>query len=509
MCSSRKLCDKEDCQICFEKSFASHEKSKYWSDKNELTPRQVSKGSCKKAWFNCICGHEFESSLNGISGNINAWCVFCANLKLCDNNDCQQCFEKSFASHEKSKYWSGKNELIPRQVFKRSGRKYWFDCECGHEFESSLNGISGNNNVWCAFCANKNLCGNHDCQSCFGKSFASHIKSKYWSDKNELTPRQAIKGSQNKYWFDCECGHTFNSALNDITQNKWCPYCSNQKLCENQDCQQCFEKSFALHDKSKYWSDENELTPRQVIKGSHKKYWFNCECGHTFNSALFTITRNNGWCSYCSNNKLCSDNTCQICFEKSFASHEKSKYWSNKNIEIPRNVFKSSGRKYWFNCKDGHEFESLLSNISGKNRWCPICVNKTEKKLYEELLQIYPSLKTQFRINWCKNPKTQCFLPFDFVIEEYKIIIELDGPQHFRQVRNWKSPEEQFELDQYKEQCANENGYSLIRLLQEDVLYDRYDWLAELNENITKLMNEASVQNIYMGKNNEYTNFVM
>jgi hypothetical protein len=40
MCNSKQLCDNLECKICFEKSFASHEKSKYWSDKNDcVKPR--------------------------------------------------------------------------------------------------------------------------------------------------------------------------------------------------------------------------------------------------------------------------------------------------------------------------------------------------------------------------------------------------------------------------------------------------------------------------------------
>jgi len=51
----------------------------------------------------------------------------CSDKKLCDKEDCKKCFEKSFASHEKAKYWSNKNELKPRQVFKSSGKKYFFE----------------------------------------------------------------------------------------------------------------------------------------------------------------------------------------------------------------------------------------------------------------------------------------------------------------------------------------------------------------------------------------------
>lgn len=52
--------------------------------------------------------------------------------------------------------------------------------------------------------------------------------------------------------------------------------------------------------------------------------------------------------------------------------------------------------------------------------------------------------------------------------------------------------------------CANENGYSVIRIVQEDVFKDKYNWLQELLKNIDKIVLEKIVQNIYMCKNNEY-----
>jgi hypothetical protein len=57
--------------------------------------------------------------------------------------------------------------------------------------------------------------------------------------------------------------------------------------------------------------------------------------------------------------KLCQNNNCQICFDNSFASHERSKFWSNKNLKTSRLTFKSSKDKYIFNCdKCNHSFET-------------------------------------------------------------------------------------------------------------------------------------------------------
>ena len=55
--------------------------------------------------------------------------------------------------------------------------------------------------------------------------------------------------------------------------------------------------------------------------------------------------------------------------------------------------------------------------------------------------------------------------------------------------------------------CANENYFSMIRILQNDVYKDKYHWLSELISNIEKITNENRVQNIYMCKNNEYKDF--
>jgi very-short-patch-repair endonuclease len=98
------------------------------------------------------------------------------------------------------------------------------------------------------------------------------------------------------------------------------------------------------------------------------------------------------------------------------------------------------------------------------------------------------------------------YLPYDFILED-KIIIELDGPQHFKQVSNWQPPEETHLNDLYKMKCAKDNGYSIIRLLQTDVFYDTYDWLTKLRENIEKIKLDQHVQNVYMCKNNEYAIF--
>jgi very-short-patch-repair endonuclease len=341
------------------------------------------------------------------------------------------------------------------------------------------------------------------------KTFESHSRAKYWSPKNTGLPADYSLNSHKKCWFDCDCGHVFEMILRNInSRNSWCPYCvnPNKKLCENLECEQCFEKSFASHEKAKYWSNENVLNSRQVANKTHKKCWFDCSCGHNFEAILSDITQNNSWCPYCSkpSKRLCGNKECVLCLNKTFAPNKRAKFWSKKNTLLPNQVFKSSAVKYWFNCdKCSNEFESKLCHITDGS-WCPKCRYKTEDKLHNILKEIYPTIESQFKVDWCKNKK---HLPFDIVLLEEKIIVEVDGDSHFIQVAKWKTPEHNRSRDIYKRQCANENGFSIIRLLQPDVLNDKYDWLQELTNNINKIVLEKKVQNIYMCKNDEYKDF--
>ena len=341
----------------------------------------------------------------------------------------------------------------------------------------------------------------------FEKSFASSDKAQYWSTKNIIKPENVTLSSGKKFWFDCiNCHHTFDGQPNCIKKGVWCSYCSSspKKLCDNDDCKLCFVKSFASSDKSQYWSIKNQLKPRQIFKSTGIKYLFDCIiCNHSFNVSPLHITQENNWCPYCVNQKLCDDE-CKLCFNKSFASSNKAQYWSDKNKLKPRQVFKKSdSKKFIFNGICGHEFNGTLGHITNGG-WCPYCVNKTEQKLYEEIVMFYPLITQQYKVEWCRNKN---YLPYDFALVTDRIIIELDGRQHFEQVSNWTSPEDTHENDIYKMKCAKKNGFSVIRLIQQDVWNNSYEWLTELIKNIEKIKSEKKIQIIYMCKNNEYNIF--
>jgi very-short-patch-repair endonuclease len=421
-------------------------------------------------------------------------------------------FEKSVASHPRSKYWSYKlNKINPEEILNNnSGNKYWFHCDiCDHNFDISLSHL--NEGKWCRYCNSGTLCNNDACTFCFNKSFKSNPLSQYWdNEKNEnVTPRDITKSSGKSFNFICKNGHSFNQKINYINNGKWCKICCNSKrLCNKDDCIDCYNNSFASHPKSVFWNPElnKQIMPRQKFRCNNNKFWFFCnKCNHNFNISLNHVS-DGKWCCYCNGDNLCNNDDCTFCFNKSFASCKYSLLWVNKlNTVTPRQICKNSGKKFWFKCTMCNtNYNKYLPDVT-RGIGCPKCVNKTELKLFNMLVLVYPSLIHSFSIEWCKN--IRC-LPYDFVIHELNIIIELDGPQHFEQISNWESPEIQYENDKYKEKCANENNYSTIRLLQEDVWNDKNDWFVELQNAIIEIIHNKKIQNIYICKNNIYSKYL-
>ena len=444
----QKICNNKNCEHCLNNSFASHPKSKYWhrTKNGDLIPRNIPKNSNKKHWFECPdCNHAFDMCCNSIIGE--SWCPYCSTpvKKLCISEDCNHCFNKSFARYDGKTLlgakivscWSDINEKNPREVTQCSNMLVYIDCDmCPHTYDAYLNNIRRGDR--CPYCSSHKRCSETTCEHCLNNSFASHPKSRYWhlTKNGNLTPRDIAKYNNNKRWMKCpDCKHDF------------------------------------------------DITPAHVNDGN--------------------------WCPYCSNKNRCFDITCEHCLNNSFASCDRSKYWDpKKNGDVkPRDIAKHSAQKIYLICEARHEFESSAERVTN-GVWCSKCCNKTEKKLFEFLKEQYPDdVKHQPKYNWCKNSKTNYSLPFDFEVFG-SIIIELDGPQHIdKQISNWISPEEQQKRDIYKMEQSINNGKHIIRILQEDVWNDKNNWKEKLIQKILLLKDDTDTKIMCIGECDVYKEY--
>jgi len=394
-------------------------------------------------------------------------------------------FEDSFESHIGFKKYF-KQELNiginPKTITRKSGKAINFKCdECNHMFINSPHGLRG-----CKFCENQELCKDNSCKICFEKSLASkHFNSfdiynsihtifnklpeiskedenklllafnkdinRFDITNNEISnPRYIFKSSTKEIYFICrKCNHNFSNRPVHIDKIKDCPYCSpkNAKmLCpKNLNCDKCFKKSFASHPKSKCW-DNNEgknegKTPHDVFLCGQYYADFICdECEHSFSAKCNNVSTGY-WCPYCAGQKRCEDIDCLMCSARKLSSHPMSFYWNNeknpKNI-LPKDISLTNKDKYWFDCpsdKKHPSFEMDAHHIS-RGQSCPLCVRKTESK-FGGFLNSNEPFEKEFTPIWLRNGIKNSFPRFDFKLQKYLIIIEIDGLQHFETRGKW------------------------------------------------------------------------
>ena len=451
-----------------------------------------------------------------------------------------QTFENSFASFEDPKDPKGPkykvscyridNKYKAEEIRKGSSNICGFDCSCGHTFYMRISHITNLKRLsWCPYCGGSQLCNNPLCQMCKNNSIMSNEMFKFWDESNEENPQLLFISERNKKGkFKCldgVCHHISELCIDYVMKGNKprCSYCNNRILCkEEKNCEICLDKSFSrkFPEQAKSWDNEvNELKATEAFNGDDSEFGFKCiVCNHRFRKHLSKIKSTNRWCEYCSGRTLCGDINCIDCFNKSFAKSPKAKYWHGDNDKQPHMVHLHSGYyKAKFTCEKNHEFKATLGHVSDKKNptWCPLCVHKTETMVYEFLREVYEyNVEFQAKFIWCKSQKnSNYYLEFDILLKSKNIIIEIDGPHHFNDSYRGKNHKEQVASDCYKMQRAMDNGFSIIRIEQNDVYINRINWkeriikainnIIEINEPCVVYIAHKDHFNIYINHRHE------
>ena len=135
------------------------------------------------------------------------------------------------------------------------------------------------------------------------------------------------------------------------------------------------------------WDIERNLplTPDDVTFGSHKKVWWTCPSGHSWQAMVYTRSEGAG-CPYCTGRKASPE---QNSLAKQFPALA-AEWDDEKNAPLtPRDVTTGSHKLIWWRCQKGHSYHSAVkTRVQGSG--CPYCAGKSVLPEENSLAAEYP-----------------------------------------------------------------------------------------------------------------------
>jgi len=379
----------------------------------------------KKVYWKCKKGHEWSASPYDMTQRNWNGCPICNNKKFVNKYR-----NFSIAYPYLLEEWDFQKNIgiNPEKINPHCGKKVWWKCKKGHEWEANINGRT--KGFGCPFCS-----GNKPSDE---NNLSLYTVSKEWhpTKNGELRPENISPFTDKKVWWLCPNGHEYETAISNRTsKNSGCPHCHRmfsclelrifvemnsiipsewQKDLFGYSCDIfCKDMNLAIEVDGSYWHKNKEKydeektnvwvkngvtvirlreKPLKKINGNDISYFYqqsHLSVVKTLVKKIYKITKNSSYFKYlCMDSFIDNDEYYKKLSELSQpsisildVSPELAKEWhpiKNRYLS-PSNFSYGSQKKVWWLCKNGHEWEAIVSSrVKGHN--CPYCSrNKTLK----------------------------------------------------------------------------------------------------------------------------------
>lgn len=169
-------------------------------------------------------------------------------------------------------------KLKPDMVTFGSGKRVWWICSKGHEWQAGVNDrIQGNG---CPVCANQQILpGYNDLET----KYPLVAKEWHTTKNGDLKPNMVAPRSSKKAWWKCEKGHEWEASISSRTDGRGCPICANKKILPGYNDLATKNPKLARE-----WhpTKNADLKPNMIAPGSNKKVWWMCEEGHEWQAKV-------------------------------------------------------------------------------------------------------------------------------------------------------------------------------------------------------------------------------
>lgn len=207
-----------------------------------------------------------------------------------------------------------------------------------------------------------------------------------WSPRNlPLSPENISYGSKKVFWWRGKCGHEWEASAKARSQGEKCPICAGKRIIPGIN-----DLASLMPDLAAEWSIKNPIPATAVGIGSHKKAIWQGKCGHEWTAVIRSRAEGTG-CPYCSHNMVLPGFN-----DLEFLFPDIAQEWSSANLPLlPSQVTAFSNKKVGWICRNGHEWEALISTRSYGSK-CPYCSGIKILKGFNDLEATHPDLSKEW-----------------------------------------------------------------------------------------------------------------
>lgn len=269
--------------------------------------------------------------------------------------------------------------LLPEQVSKGSHKRVTWVCNKAHEWEAMIYGVFG-------------------CPTCKYINAKVNLLERYpevaklWdADKNNIDIRYAGIKDKELYWWICDSGHSFQNKIhNQIERVNACKECHKNKIANSKHKLWETNGSHIKNDyPSAHWN--HPLKDIESLDKYETTEWecYKCDGRWFANKAEMSSASIQGF-------HICGKTRKRLFEERP----DLIKQWHpTKNFKVTKeSVNIGSNSKYWWICKDGHEWETTASHRY-KGAGCLHCSKSGYKPLEPAVLYfIYSEELNSFKV---------------------------------------------------------------------------------------------------------------
>jgi DNA-directed RNA polymerase subunit RPC12/RpoP len=379
----------------------------------------------------CKFGHEFMCSPS-LFWREDIWCNKCSG----------KC---PIQAEEKLLEIIEEKEAILHDKYINAFGKLKVTCKNGHTFITNAHNIKGGH--WCSDCPTK-------------RSINTKIKFNDIINKNNAEVINKYINAKTLMEIICNNGHTFYLSPSDIIRGRW--------------CQECPSKRF-LKAKEKFYKKVGEKNGKVlgIYINSFTYVEILCENGHICKIKPINLTCYDIWCQECPS-------------KRSLKTKEKFLEIVHINEGTLTEEYKSYRERVGVLCKKQHFFMCSPNYLLVRGDWCPICnKSKGEEKLKKILEFLNLNYTREYKFT-DENGKYINLLEYDFYLDDYDILFEWDGEQHFEFSTHFHKTEKKFKQQQYRDLVKNHQA----KINQKRLIRFDYTLLNVPDEDISDMIND-------------------